>query len=141
MSSKRQEQECHQEMTAKSSQRSNQRCSRCIGNHKAIRFKFRNAVCFSCSDKGHISKACRTRQKSQLQHHVDDAASPVKTEYDLLNISQVRSGYPKYVVTVDIGGERASMGVDLGAARSIISEKEFVDLQVAKRVQLEEPEL
>lgn len=35
-----------------------QRCFRCSGNHAAYRCKLKNAVCFDCSGKGHIAKAC-----------------------------------------------------------------------------------
>ncbi|XP_042150249.1 uncharacterized protein LOC121838218 [Ixodes scapularis] len=62
------------------------------------------------------------------------------TEYDsLFSIGQVASAVPKYVVEVEIGGENVKMEVDSGAARSIISQREFKKLVASKRGKLEEP--
>lgn len=63
----------------------------------------------------------------------------VQTEYDdMLNISQVTSGCPKFMVAVSIGGEIVPMEVDSGAARSIISQNTFSKLKVARHIKFEE---
>ncbi|XP_072142327.1 uncharacterized protein [Dermacentor andersoni] len=122
-----------------SSEQLKRQCFRCFGNHAAYRCRFKTAVCFNCSVKGHLAKACRKKQKGQVNHQLEDMSNSEQTEYDdMLNISQVTSGCPKFMVAVSIGGEIVSMEVDSGAARSIISENTFSKLKVARRIKLEE---
>lgn len=116
------------------------RCFRCLGNHAAVRCRFKNAKCFKCSGKGHIERACKAN-KTQAQDQLAQTTGDTGTEYDsLFSIGQVASAVPKYVVDVEIGGENVKMEVDSGAARSIISQREFQKLVVSKRGKLEEPD-
>lgn len=90
-----------------------------------MRCHFKNAVCFSCSLKWHMAKACRGT-RAQEQGQLDEAAVAAGVEYrQLFCISQMAFPLPKYVVDVEVASEQVKMEVDLGAAWYIISQKEF----------------
>lgn len=69
-------------------------------------------------------------------HHSDDSKNSAKAEYDgFLSINQVRSGCPKYyIIAVNMDDETVPREVDSGAARSIINQKHFQELQAEKHL-------
>lgn len=44
-------------------------CYRCGGKHRATECKFCETECLVCKKKGHIARACRSKQKSQIRTH------------------------------------------------------------------------
>ncbi|XP_049511265.1 uncharacterized protein K02A2.6-like [Dermacentor silvarum] len=139
-----QEPEFQQELTSKVEMEANKKqperqkvCFRCLGAHPGWRCRYKDSVCFNCGGKGHLAKACR-KKPAEVEAQLEDNKKSAKSEYDdLFSISQLKSGRPKYVITVEIGNEIVPMEVDSGAARSIISMNEFRKLQVAKRIKLD----
>ena len=53
-------------------------CHRCLGCHLPQMCQFRQAECHECHKKGHIAKACKSRQNHQRS---EPAKSTKKTDY------------------------------------------------------------
>lgn len=86
------------EHATRASHQFERRYFRCLGNHRATSCRFKNAVCFSCSQKGHIAKTCRG-PRTQEQGQLDETAVAAGAEHSHLScISQVTNGAPKYVL-------------------------------------------
>lgn len=129
------------------------KCFSCGGNHRRSICKFREAECYICHRKGHISKVCgstsnassptskrfpsskATSQSSnmptqQTAHHVETAAAPdpdtISTvAYDVFTLGSVTSRNNPIRVDVVINGVKLDMEVDSGAAVSIIDENTY----------------
>ncbi|XP_040073420.1 uncharacterized protein LOC120845928 [Ixodes scapularis] len=153
--SKRSDKESKEDVTARVSTPSKERgmqlkadassrFHRCMGYHDPGRCKFKNAICFACSGKGHISRVCKAKVNVQSSHPVEDCSNVTmcpKHEYDeLLKIKQIKNSPERILVTVQILGENVTMEVDSGAARSIISVQEFNKLKAYQSVHLEHSE-
>ena len=62
--------------------RRHETCYRCLGNHHPTECKFKESECYHCGKKGHIGRACREKQVSQVQH-VEPADTGGTDEYSL----------------------------------------------------------
>ncbi|XP_058839737.1 uncharacterized protein K02A2.6-like [Topomyia yanbarensis] len=103
-------------------------CGGCGGNHNRSQCKFRDAKCFNCERKGHISKVCKSstqnpQDRSSAQIHSEAVlASPVDVIQPLSKIHSINT-CGKQVIHVTIDGHSMDMEVDTGAPCGIISEK------------------
>ncbi|KXJ79267.1 hypothetical protein RP20_CCG001680 [Aedes albopictus] len=102
-------------------------CSGCGGNHTRNMCKFRDATCYNCERKGHISKVCRSSKRSpqdQATSQVQSETLPA-SEVDLVqSLGKIHSvnASGKLVINVIIDGRSLDMDVDTGAPCGIISE-------------------
>ena len=120
-------------------------CYRCGGSHQPHTCRFKEAECHHCKRKGHIAKACRSRNKTQPQsssrrrpikvaHQLQEDRDPTSERPDAAGTLHVKE-YPLYnctdgsskpiLVTVTADGAELQMEVDTGATSSIISEKTY----------------
>ncbi len=54
-------------------------CYRCGGRHRAADCRFRDAICNHCSKKGHIARACRSRNRS-AKHQPLQSGKPLRSK-------------------------------------------------------------
>ena len=115
-------------------------CYRCGGSHYANKCSFVDAVCHSCSKKGHISKVCRSKSKlppptkpkskPATTRHVSDRSpspspSPPPANEDSYTLFSVRGQRKSITLSIKLLGKEVPMELDTGAAFSIIGEPTF----------------
>ena len=115
-------------------------CYRCNGKHMASVCHFKEAQCHSCGKKGHISKACRGKkrtEKASRHHHKsqtftmsDQTDNPENLDndtddesYNLFSI-EGQSAVP-IQVDVTVNQKPLKMELDTGASYSLISEDTY----------------
>ena len=109
-------------------------CHRCGGRHKPSQCKFKEAECYACGKKGHISKACRSKYKGRReqpkQSGRDQAATTnavckeVKEDvYTMFQLINSRND-PLYI-TVSVNQVPIKMEIDTGATLTVISESMY----------------
>ena len=127
----------------------NTECYRCGGKHAADKCRFRDSDCHHCGEKGHITKACRSRKREithprserssrpqphsrSTTHHLGESEedSTAEAELHVFEVSERRS--PPFVVKVQLNSCDVCMEVDTGASASIISEETFKSLWPTK---------
>ncbi len=59
-------------------------CYRCGGRHRAADCRFRDAICNHCSKKGHIARACRSRNRS-AEHQPLQSGKPSRSKPQTAN--------------------------------------------------------
>ena len=105
-------------------------CYRCGGKHRAIECKFRETECLVCKKKGHIVRACRSKQRPQIRTHqfltsITDQAET--DEYSLYHTHGQGNTYP-ILVDLRLNVKDISMELDTGATLSLVSEKTYHSL-------------
>ncbi len=111
-------------------------CYRCGGtNHKQNDCRFRGQFCGCCGKKGHIARVCR-KQKETTQG-IKTVAGEAEVDYeDSLNAVNSPNGHvPPLKVQVLIDECEATMELDTGASRSIMSERVFKGLWPMRKLQ------
>ena len=116
-------------------------CYRCGGPHFDRDCQFKDAECRNCGKKGHITRACRSKQPTQnfqsrqsrrqqrtnllTEDSPEDANSDLDTDpvYSLFTLSN-QSGRPLHV-NVQLNHTPLSMEVDTGASVSVISRNTY----------------
>ena len=102
------------------------KCYRCDGNHAAKSCLFIDKGCFYSHNKGHTSKVCPKKAKTNKVKvnnvvHTKENSTEVDDDefYDIYSLSMLRN--PPLVVEAQINGTDINMEVDTGASRSIIN--------------------
>lgn len=118
-------------------QRNKQRCRRCNGfNHKDDDCKFKNAQCFKCKARGHISPVCKKFASSKTHELCEEEESEcgedTETVYTMFNCTG--KGPAPWKVTVKIQGVPIEMEIDTGATYSVISDELVKKLTVPLEV-------
>uniref|UniRef100_A0A8C5P7E5 CCHC-type domain-containing protein n=1 Tax=Leptobrachium leishanense TaxID=445787 RepID=A0A8C5P7E5_9ANUR len=119
-------------------------CYRCgVTSHESHSCRFRNAVCHSCGNKGHIKRVCKKgtvhegkphkllqkrAYQIQLQDSSDDSDGhiPIQT----VKLYKMDSAYSAISVPVKIEGKYLTMDPDTGSAVSVITEQDWWRLKV-----------
>ena len=101
-------------------------------NHKAPQCRFKDSVCSYCNKKGHLTRACCSKQsglKGKLPTHlVAEEQEEHHDEYSLYTIQDARANNAStdpLHVTLKINGKPTVMEIDTGAAVSIMAETNF----------------
>ena len=118
-----------------------QQCYRCRGRHAADKCRFIDSECHHCGKKGHISKACRTKQREETQpkrlprhsqqrrgkrhstHQVREDESESNDELESTNnILALKEQRPSpFIVKVQLNNCNLNMEIDTGASASLLS--------------------
>lgn len=103
-------------------------CHGCGGKHLRNQCKFRDATCFVCGRKGHISKVCQSKT-----HQISDEQLPSDSdsvhELNMVNIVKDKIAKRKMINT-HINGTGIKMELDTGAPCGIIGKKTFKGLKL-----------
>ena len=103
-------------------------CYRCGAKHKPSECKFREAECHFCKKKGHMSKVCCAKNKTQqVSSGTNQLTSESEAQEYFMFHTKASSSQP-IQVTVKQNGIDATMEVDTGATFSIISEQTYKTL-------------
>ena len=105
-------------------------CIRCGGKHRATECKFHETECFLCKKKGHIARARRSKQKSQIRTHqfLTSTTDQAETDEYSLYHTQGHGTTPPILVDLRLNGKDISMELDTGATLSLVSEKTYHSL-------------
>ena len=105
-------------------------CYRCSGKHRATECKFRETECLVCKKKGHIARACRSKQRSQIRTHqfLTSTTDQAETDEYSLYHTHGQGNTPPILVNLRLNGKDISMELDTGATLSIVSEKTYHSL-------------
>ena len=109
-------------------------CHRCGGRHKPSQCKFKEAECYACGKKGHISKACRSKYKGKREQPKQPGRDQAATtnavcnevEEDVYTMFQLTNSRndPLYI-TVRVNQVPIKMEIDTGATLTVISESTY----------------
>ena len=109
-------------------------CHRCGGRHKPSQCKFKEAECYACGKKGHISKACRSKYKGRREQPKQPGRDQAATtnavcnevEEDVYTMFQLTNSRndPLYI-TVRVNQAPIKMEIDTGATLTVISESTY----------------
>lgn len=116
------------ERESKEPKPSQSKCYRCHGDHEHKSCPYKKEICHYCRKKGHISKACRKRERAQGSHtpanHLDDQDSSSSDDFlGSLEIHKVGNKDNVIWVTPEIDGIPLKMELDTGSAVSTIPYK------------------
>ena len=105
-------------------------CYRCGGKHRATECKFRETECLVCKKKGHIARACRSKQRPQIRTHqfLTSTTDQAETDEYSLYHTHGQGNTPPILVNLRLNGKDISMELDTGATLSIVSEKTYHSL-------------
>ena len=114
-------------------------CYRCTSDlHMADKCPHRSTTCRYCKKRGHLERACITKQKRGEIHHVDDEPDDrgeivSDCDVDDMPIYKIRSGsgkHPPYTVMAEINDvcSPICMKIDTGSAVSIITKSDYEKL-------------
>ena len=118
----------------------NPQCHRCLGyNHPPQSCPFKLAECNKCHKKGHIARACKTKQdfrkaepgkRTRKAHYVEDAHEPndhfMQTNDSTYNLFTIGgSGQDPIVVEVIMNNSPIQMELDTGASLSLLCKRTY----------------
>ena len=135
-------------------------CMHCGGHHQSSECRFKTATCNFCKKRGHIARVCLSKPsapiknaKSATQQQSSSKPSVNRTDetsneqlqpleesestYSLFTLSRNRRNPIR--VTVTLNSAPLDMEVDTGAARSLISESTFRQLQQSTKLPSVQP--
>ena len=112
-------------------------CHRCLGNHIPQTCKFKQAECHKCHKKGHIAKACKTRQgcpvteqgkATKKAHYVEEFLEPIEQSmtdntYNLFTVAG--SGQNPIVLKITVNDLPIQMELDTGASLSLLNQQTY----------------
>ena len=113
-------------------------CHRCLGSHLPQMCQFKQAECHKCHKKGHIARACKSRQNRQgtepgksnkKTHYVNDSLQPSEqpltndSTYNLFTIGG--SGQNPIVVELTVNNLPVQMELDTGASLSLLNKQTY----------------
>ncbi|XP_065075091.1 uncharacterized protein LOC135698874 [Ochlerotatus camptorhynchus] len=101
-------------------------CHGCGGRHERKYCKFRDAVCFACNRKEHLSKVCRSKTaqvKEELSPLSDEGSDYADHTEALQKVDVISSVEPldRKMLEVQIDGKAVKMELDTGAPCAIVS--------------------
>ena len=110
----------------------NSKCFRCFGQHNPKVCPFTDKECFFCKNKGHTSKVCRKKAKSnlptqQFSNVISDTTDEGQSDEDFFTIYQLdhkKSNQP-IVITISIENQNIPVEIDIGASISLINWETF----------------
>ena len=124
--------------------RNSVKCSRCDGKHSPAECRFKDAKCHPCGKSGHLSRACRSKNKAkkperrETAHHlagtgqeetVSDNSSEDEGPPSPYGLYTFHSNNTPYKVNMSINGIPMDMEIDTGASLSVMSEEKFTELR------------
>ena len=95
-------------------------CPRCGARHWAAHCRFREATCFACGKRGHITAVCCNKSRSFRNPRRYPTASPHQSPVRHIHQFSATTTAP-LCVDVTVNGTQLQMEVDTGASASIIS--------------------
>ena len=104
------------------------KCYRCAGQHNPKVCPFIDKECFFCKNKGHTSKVCRKKAKSnlptqQFSNVISETTDNDNSDDDLFSIYQLdhkKSSQP-IIITIMIENQNVPIEIDTGASISLIN--------------------
>ncbi|XP_046142387.1 uncharacterized protein K02A2.6-like [Osmia bicornis bicornis] len=96
------------------------KCRGCGGAHYRSKCPFREAVCHTCSKKGHIAKVCRALPTQQKGSYKNNSL----TTRSLTSVGKRRRKF----VTISMLGKSVRLQIDSGSDVTIIGKREWVRL-------------
>lgn len=122
-------------------------CYRC-GNtdHDSRTCRFKNQTCHLCGKMGHLSRVCQSRNVREKQpqypkkktYKVEQQTSSSESDNDeslhTLSVHRLHSSPSAMTAEVTIEGKTLKMDVDTGAAVSVITQKQWRQLQIKATV-------
>ena len=105
----------------------NSKCFRCSCQHNLKVCPFIDKECFFCKNKGHTSKVCRKKAKSnlptqQFSNVISETTDEGQSDEDFLTFYQLnhKSTRP-IVITISIENQNIPVEIDTGASISLIN--------------------
>ena len=103
------------------------KCYRCAGQHNPKVCPFIDKECFFCKNKGHTSKVCRRKAKSNLPTQqfsvISETTDNDNSDNDLFSVYQLdhkKSSQP-IIITIMIENQNVPIEIDTGASISLIN--------------------
>ena len=110
----------------------NSKCFRCFGQHNPKVCPFTNKECFFCKNKGHTSKVCRKKAKSnlptqQFSNVISETTDEGQSNEDFFTIYQLdhKKSTQPIVITISIENQNIPVEIDTGASISLINWEMF----------------
>ena len=111
---------------------------RCLGSHLLQMCQFKQAECHKCHKKGHIARACKSRQNHQGSEPGKSTKKPHYAEYSLQPSEQSLtndstynlftiggSGQNPIVVELTVNNLPVQMELDTGASLSLLNQQTY----------------
>ena len=122
-------------------------CYRCGGNHAADKCSFKDAQCYNCSKKGHVSRMCKSKERNaksndrrniRSTHKLDHDGDVQEEEYEEVYYikSIINEKNHPYKVEIHLNGMMKRIEVDTGAAVSVIDETTYRELIQSQEITL-----
>ena len=106
----------------------NSKCFRCSGQHNPKVCPFIDKECFFCKNKGHTSKVCRKKAKSnlptqQISNVLSETTDEDQSDADFFTIYQLdhKKSTRPIVITISIENQDIPIETDTGASISLIN--------------------
>ena len=103
------------------------KCYRCAGQHNPKVCPFIDKECFFCKNKGHTSKVCRKKAKSnlttqQFSYVISETTDNDNSDDDLFSIYQLdrKMSSQPIIITIMIENQNVPIEIDTGASISLI---------------------
>ena len=110
----------------------NSKCFRCSGQHNPKVCPFIDKECFFCKNKGHTSKVCRKKAKSnlptqQFSNVISETTDEGQSDEDFFTIYQLdhKKSTQPIVITFSIENQNIPVEIDTGASISLINWETF----------------
>lgn len=113
-------------------------CYRCNDkNHLANACPYKHFTCRKCKTKGHLAKACRKSGFSHTANKIEEEEYPDSPpEEEIAELNNMQGGNA-FTIEIMVNKEIIKFEIDTGSSITIVSEKDFIQTQLAKTTQLE----